>query len=97
MINLVTNYNLLFIIVTILVTNNFQSCKLIFKLIIIMTNYFLFLKLISNSRFSYSDILYLNTYYVKRYLEKNNNNIFKFITKFLNRINVKNIHKFRQC
>jgi len=50
----VTNYNFLFIIVTILVTNNFLLCKLIFKLVIIVTNKFWSLRLVTNETFSCS-------------------------------------------
>jgi len=48
MINLVTNYNFLFIIMIILVTNNFLFFKLVSKLIIIISNNFLLLKFIIN-------------------------------------------------
>jgi len=46
MINLMINYNFLFIIVTILITNKFLFYKLVCKLITIMTNNILSLKLI---------------------------------------------------
>ena len=49
-----TNHNLLFIIVTILVTNNFLFCKLASKLVIIVTNNFWSLKLVTNKVFSCS-------------------------------------------
>jgi len=42
--NLVTNYNFLFIIVTILVTNNFLLYELKSKLVTVVTNNFLLLK-----------------------------------------------------
>jgi len=45
---LVTNYYFLFIIVTILIINNFLFCKLVSKLVTIVVNYFLFLKLFFN-------------------------------------------------
>jgi len=40
MINLETNYNFLFIIVIILVTNNFLFYKVIYKLVTIVTTFF---------------------------------------------------------
>jgi len=48
-------YNFLFIIVTILVTNNFLFCKLVSKLVTIVTNNFWSLKLVTNETFSCSD------------------------------------------
>jgi len=54
MINLATYYNFLFIIMTILVRNNFLFCKLVSKLVIIVINNFLSLKLVANDTFSYS-------------------------------------------
>jgi len=55
MTNLVTNYNFLFIIVTILITNTCLFFKLISKLVTIVTNNFLSLKLVTNEAYSYSD------------------------------------------
>jgi len=46
MINLKTNYNFLFTIVTILVTKNYLFCKLESKLVNIVTNNFLSQKLV---------------------------------------------------
>jgi len=53
----VTNYNILFIKVTILVTNNFLLCKLVSKLVITVTNNFWSLKLVTNKTFSCSVVL----------------------------------------
>jgi len=50
--NLTINYNFLFIIVIILVTNNYLFCKLVSKLVIIVINNFGLLKLIVNDSFS---------------------------------------------
>jgi len=44
--------------VTILVIINFLFCKLVFKLIITVTNYFLVYKLVSNQEFSWSELSY---------------------------------------
>jgi len=54
MTNLVTNYNFLFIVMTILVTNKFLFFKLISKLVTIVINNFWSLKLITNGTFSCS-------------------------------------------
>ena len=56
MINLATNYNILLIIVTILVHNNFLFYKLVFKLVPTATNNFCSLKLVVNGLFSCIDI-----------------------------------------
>ena len=40
---------------TILEINNFLFCKLVFKFVTIVTNYFLSLKLVSNREFSCSN------------------------------------------
>jgi len=61
MTNLVTNYNFLFIIVIILLSNNFLFFKLVSKLVTIVTNNIWSLKLITNKAFSYSD-LYIKNY-----------------------------------
>jgi len=53
----VTNNNFLFIIETILVTNNFLLCKLVSKLVIIVVNNFWSQKLVTNEKFSYSTSL----------------------------------------
>jgi len=50
----VTNYNFLFIIVTILVTNKFLLYKLVYNLVAIVTNNFWSLKLVTNETFSCS-------------------------------------------
>jgi len=63
MTNLVTNYNFLFIIVTILVTKNFLFFKLVFKLVTILTNNFWSLKLIINEIFSCSGHAQIQFYF----------------------------------
>ena len=59
-----TNYNFLFITVTILVTNNFLLCKLVSKLVTIVTNNFWSLKLVTNETFSCNDIIIFNNIFL---------------------------------
>jgi len=56
----VTNYNFLFIIVTILVTNNFLICELVSKFVTIVTTNFWSLKLVIEEAFSCSVQYYLS-------------------------------------
>jgi len=49
-----TYYNFLFIIVIILIINNFLFYKFVSKLVIIVTNNFWTLKLVANEIFSYN-------------------------------------------
>jgi len=53
----VTNYNFLFILVTILVTNNFLFFQLVSKLVTVLTNNFWSLNLVNNKIFSCSDMV----------------------------------------